>query len=152
MLSSGRNQQLESEVNVSYCRERSSDVSPEGGGGWYMPTSRMSCCRSSRPEDNVGFAFNRFVNMVLLLVLRKMGVEAVGTIRNDILRWRPRVCGTASICRGAASYTTHVAVCHWVSSSASPLSVYCSLSHKWYSWMNQPLPWTRIWRLIPTIP
>jgi len=45
-------------------------------------------------EQNVGFAFNRFVNMVLL-VLRKMGIEATGTSHNDIMIGDKKVCGTA---------------------------------------------------------
>jgi lipoic acid synthetase/lipoate-protein ligase A len=45
-------------------------------------------------EENVGFAFNRFVNMVLL-VLRKMGVEATGTSHNDVMIGDRKVCGTA---------------------------------------------------------
>ena len=45
-------------------------------------------------EENVNFAFNRFVNMVLL-VLRKMGIEATGTQHNDIMIGDRKVCGTA---------------------------------------------------------
>jgi lipoic acid synthetase/lipoate-protein ligase A len=45
-------------------------------------------------EENVGFAFNRFVTMVLL-VLRKMGIEATGTTHNDIMIGDKKVCGTA---------------------------------------------------------
>ena len=44
--------------------------------------------------DNVGLAFNRFINMVLL-VFRKMGIEATGTSHNDILVEGHKVCGTA---------------------------------------------------------
>jgi lipoic acid synthetase/lipoate-protein ligase A len=45
--------------------------------------------------DNVGFAFNRFINMELL-VLRKMGIEAVGTSHNDVMIGDRKVSGTAS--------------------------------------------------------
>jgi lipoic acid synthetase/lipoate-protein ligase A len=44
--------------------------------------------------DNVGLAFNQFIQMVLL-VFRKMGVEAVGTQHNDVLIGDRKVCGTA---------------------------------------------------------
>jgi lipoic acid synthetase/lipoate-protein ligase A len=44
--------------------------------------------------DQVGFTFNKFVNMILL-VLRKLGVEAVGTSHNDIMIGDKKVCGTA---------------------------------------------------------
>jgi lipoic acid synthetase/lipoate-protein ligase A len=65
-----------------------------GGGCVYADQSNVMLSYVTS-EDNVGFAFNRFVNMVLL-VLRKMGVEAVGTVRNDILIGDRKVCGTAS--------------------------------------------------------
>jgi lipoic acid synthetase/lipoate-protein ligase A len=45
-------------------------------------------------EENVNFAFNRFINMVLL-VLRKMGIEATGTSHNDVMIGDRKVCGTA---------------------------------------------------------
>ncbi len=92
----GRNQQLESEVNVSYCRDHQIQMyrRKSGGGCVYADQSNVMLSFVTS-EDNVGFAFNRFVNMVLL-VLRKMGVEAVGTVRNDILIGDRKVCGTAS--------------------------------------------------------
>ena len=92
----GRNQQLESEVNVGYCREHQIQMyrRKSGGGCVYADLSNVMLSYITS-EDNVGFAFNRFVNMVLL-VLRKMGVEAVGTVRNDILIGDRKVCGTAS--------------------------------------------------------
>ena len=92
----GRNQQLEREVNVSYCREHQIQMyrRKSGGGCVYADQSNVMLSYVTS-EDNVGFAFNRFVNMVLL-VLRKMGVEAVGTVRNDILIGDRKVCGTAS--------------------------------------------------------
>jgi len=92
----GRNQQLESEVNVSYCREHQIQMyrRKSGGGCVYADQSNVMLSYVTS-EDNVGFAFNRFVNMVLL-VLRKIGVEAVGTVRNDILIGDRKVCGTAS--------------------------------------------------------
>ena len=92
----GRNQQLESEVNVSYCREHQIQMyrRKSGGGCVYADQSNVMLSYITS-EDNVGFAFNRFVNMVLL-VLRKMGVEAVGTVHNDILIGDRKVCGTAS--------------------------------------------------------
>ena len=44
--------------------------------------------------EQVGLAFNRFISM-MLLVFRKMGVDAVGTRHNDILIGGRKVCGTA---------------------------------------------------------
>ena len=45
-------------------------------------------------EENVGFAFNRFVNMVLQ-VLRKLGIPATGSSHNDVMIGERKVCGTA---------------------------------------------------------
>jgi lipoic acid synthetase/lipoate-protein ligase A len=44
--------------------------------------------------DQVGYTFNKFVQMILL-VLRKMGVEGSGTAHNDIMIGNRKVCGTA---------------------------------------------------------
>ena len=91
----GRNQVVENEVNVAYCREHAIDVvqRKSGGGCVYADKDNLMLSYITK-EENVGFAFNRFVNM-LLLVLRKMGVEATGTSHNDILVGERKVCGTA---------------------------------------------------------
>ena len=75
----GRNQVVENEVNLNYCRENGIRVyqRKSGGGCVYADKDNLMLSFVTR-EENVGFAFNRFVTMVLL-VLRKMGVEATGT-------------------------------------------------------------------------
>ena len=45
-------------------------------------------------EENVKFALNQFMNLVIL-VLRKLGVEAVGSSHNDIMIGDKKVSGTA---------------------------------------------------------
>jgi lipoic acid synthetase/lipoate-protein ligase A len=91
----GRNQQVESEVNLAYCREHHIQVFRRKSGGGCVYADGDNLMLSYVTEgDQVGVAFNRFVNM-LLLVLRKMGVEAVGTSRNDVLIGDRKVCGTA---------------------------------------------------------
>ena len=91
----GRNQVLENEVNVAYCREHGISLyrRKSGGGCVYadMDNLMLSFVTS---EENVNFAFNRFVNMVLL-VLRKLGIAATGTSHNDIMIGNRKVCGTA---------------------------------------------------------
>ena len=91
----GRNQVLENEVNLDYCREHGIHVvrRKSGGGCVYadMDNVMLSFVTS---EENVGIAFNRFVNMVLL-VFRKMGIEATGSSHNDIMIGDRKVCGTA---------------------------------------------------------
>lgn len=91
----GRNQVAENEVNFDYCREYGIEVVRRKSGGGCVYADRDNLMLSFISiGDNVGFAFNRFMGMVLL-VLRKMGVEAVGTSHNDILIGGRKVCGTA---------------------------------------------------------
>lgn len=91
----GRNQVVENEVNVPYCREHGIRMyrRKSGGGCVYADWDNVMLSFITSGE-NVGFAFNRFVTMVLL-VLRKMGIEATGTSRNDIMINERKVCGTA---------------------------------------------------------
>lgn len=91
----GRNQVVAAEVNLDYCREHGIRVYRRKSGGGCVYADRDNVMLSFITTGNdVGFAFNRFVNMALL-VLRKMGIEAVGTSRNDILIGERKVCGTA---------------------------------------------------------
>ena len=91
----GRNQVVENEVNLDYCREHGIRVyrRKSGGGCVYADMDNLMLSYVTS-EENVNFAFNRFVNMVLL-VLRKMGIEATGTVHNDIMIGSRKVCGTA---------------------------------------------------------
>ena len=91
----GRNQVVENEVNLAYCREHGIKVyrRKSGGGCVYADWDNVMLSFVST-GDNVGFAFNRFVQM-MLLVFRKMGIEATGTRHNDILIGGQKVCGTA---------------------------------------------------------
>ena len=91
----GRNQMVENEVNLDYCREHGIEVFQRKSGGGCVYADKDNLMLSYvTDEENVGFAFNRFINMVLL-VLRKMGVEATGTTHNDIMIGEKKVCGTA---------------------------------------------------------
>ena len=93
----GRNQVVENEVNLDYCREHGIRVYQRKSGGGCVYADKDNLMWSFvTSEDNVGFAFNRFVTMVLL-VLRKMGmgIEATGTTNNDIMIGDRKLCGTA---------------------------------------------------------
>ena len=91
----GRNQVVENEVNLDYCREHDIKVYQRKSGGGCVYADRDNLMLSMvTTEENVGFAFNRFVTMVLL-VLRKMGIEATGTTNNDIMIGDRKLCGTA---------------------------------------------------------
>lgn len=91
----GRNQMIENEVNLTYCQEHHIQVyrRKSGGGCVYADMDNVMLSFITA-EENVGLAFNRFVNMVLL-VLRKMGIEATGTRHNDVMIGDRKVCGTA---------------------------------------------------------
>ena len=91
----GRNQVLENEVNVAYCREHNIKLyrRKSGGGCVYADMDNLMLSFITT-EENVNFAFNRFVNMILL-VLRRLGIEATGTQHNDIIIGDRKVCGTA---------------------------------------------------------
>ena len=91
----GRNQQMENEVNIAYCQQHGIQVvqRKSGGGCVYADMDNIMLSYISS-ETHVGQAFNCFVNMLLLL-FRKMGIEAVGTTHNDIMIGDRKVCGTA---------------------------------------------------------
>jgi lipoic acid synthetase/lipoate-protein ligase A len=91
----GRNQVVENEVNMEYCQAHGIQLFQRKSGGGCVYADRDNLMLSFiTKEEQVGFAFNRFVNMVLL-VLRKMGVEATSTRHNDIMIGDRKVCGTA---------------------------------------------------------
>ena len=92
----GRNQQMEQEVNVDYCRQHHIKMyrRKSGGGCVYADEDNLMLSYVTA-NAQVGYAFNTFVNM-LLLVLRKMGVQAVGTTHNDVMIGDHKVSGTAS--------------------------------------------------------
>ena len=91
----GRNQVVENEVNIDYCRAHGIHIYRRKSGGGCVYADMDNVMLSLVTDgDNVGFTFNRFVQMILL-VLRKMGIEAVGTSHNDIMIGDRKVCGTA---------------------------------------------------------
>ena len=91
----GPNQVAENEVNLDYCKAHGIKVyrRKSGGGCVYADMDNLMWSYITT-EENVGFAFNRFVNMVLL-VLRKLGIPATGSSHNDIMIGDRKVCGTA---------------------------------------------------------
>ena len=91
----GRNQMIANEVNMDFCRKHDIQVyrRKSGGGCVYADSDNVMLSYISE-GDSVGQAFNQFIQMVLL-VFRKMGVEAVGTQHNDVLIGDRKVCGTA---------------------------------------------------------
>lgn len=91
----GRNQVLENEVNVPYCREHGIQLFRRKSGGGCVYADKDNVMLSFvTEEENVGFAFNRFINMILL-AFHKMGIKGTSTSHNDVMIGDHKVCGTA---------------------------------------------------------
>lgn len=91
----GRNQLIENEVNVGFCERRGIQMyrRKSGGGCVYADMSNIMFSYITA-ADNIGFTFYKFINL-LLLVLRKAGVEATASQRNDVLIDGRKVSGSA---------------------------------------------------------
>lgn len=91
----GRNQVAQNEVNLDYCRQHDIRVyrRKSGGGCVYADQDNVMLSFITN-QENVNFTFNRFVNM-LLLVLHRMDIEAISTEHNDVLIEGRKVSGTA---------------------------------------------------------
>lgn len=109
----GRNQMMENEVNVDYCRQHGIEMyrRKSGGGCVYADLGNVMLSFVTK-DEYVNLAFNRFINMIVL-VLRKLGVEATSTAHNDVLVNGKKVSGTAcyhltgcSIVHGTLLYDT----------------------------------------------
>ena len=91
----GRNQVVENEVNLVYCRDHDIRVVQRKSGGGCVYADMDNLMLSMVTDgDNVGFTFNRFVTMIQLALL-KIGVSATSTTHNDIMIGDRKVCGTA---------------------------------------------------------
>ena len=109
----GRNQLLENEVNMNYCREHGIGIYRRKSGGGCVYADRNNIMFSYiTAEQNVGFTFNRYVNMVVH-VLQRLGVDARASGRNDVMIGDCKVSGNAfykmpgrSIVHGTMLYDT----------------------------------------------
>ena len=84
-----------------------------GGGCVYADRSNVMFSYITK-EDNVNFTYNRYINM-LLLVLHELGIEARSSGRNDLLIDGRKVSGNAfyhlpgkSIVHGTLLYDTNM--------------------------------------------
>ena len=111
----GRNQVMENEVNIDYCRRHHIEIvrRKSGGGCVYADRSNVMFSYITK-EDNVNFTYNRYINM-LLLVLHELGIEARSSGRNDLLIDGRKVSGNAfyhlpgkSIVHGTLLYDTNM--------------------------------------------
>lgn len=109
----GRNQVIANEVDVAYCKGNGIGMfrRKSGGGCVYADMGNVMFSFVT-DSDNVGLTFNRYINMMVLM-LRKMGVKASATGRNDIVVDGRKVSGNAfyhlpgrSIVHGTMLYDT----------------------------------------------
>lgn len=111
----GRNQLVNSEVDMAYCKENGIQTyrRKSGGGCVYADKSNIMLSYIT-PSSNVNFTFNRYMLMVEH-ALQKLGVDARTTGRNDILVDGKKVSGNAfyhlpnrSIVHGTMLYDTNL--------------------------------------------
>ena len=111
----GRNQLLENEVDVAFCKDNGIEFyrRKSGGGCVYADEGNIMLSYIT-PDTNVNFTFNRYMLMVEH-ALHKLGVDARTTGRNDIVIDGRKVSGNAfyrlpkcSIVHGTMLYDTDV--------------------------------------------
>ena len=109
----GRNQILENEVNVSYCREHDVQVvrRKSGGGCVYSDLGNIMVSYISKRGD-VSEVFERYMS-AMAYCLRSLGIDAVKSGRNDILVGDRKISGNAfhqtpdrSVVHGTLLYDT----------------------------------------------
>lgn len=111
----GRNQLIDNEVNLDYCRQHDIRTFRRKSGGGCVYADMSNIMFSYITEDeNVNFTFNRYINMIVLM-LHKLGVNATATGRNDIMIDGKKVSGNAfyhlpgrSIVHGTMLYDTNM--------------------------------------------
>lgn len=91
----GRNQDLEAEVNLEYCRKHGVDVvrRKSGGGCVYSDKGNIMISYISRRGD-VSAVFDRYLSE-LTACLRSIGLDASRSERNDVLVGGMKVSGNA---------------------------------------------------------
>ena len=109
----GRNQDLEAEVNMEYCRQHGVKVfrRKSGGGCVYSDKGNIMVSYVSR-RGEVSAVFDRYLS-AMTACLRSVGLEAEKSGRNDILVGSRKVSGNAfqqlperSIVHGTLLYST----------------------------------------------
>ena len=109
----GRNQLIENEVNLDFCRSHHIQMfRRKSGGGCVYADMKNVMFSYITADDQVGFTFNRYMSMVVLM-LQRLGIDASGTGRNDVMIGNKKVSGTAfykipgrSIVHGTMLYDT----------------------------------------------
>ena len=111
----GRNQLIENEVNLDFCKKHGIRMyRRKSGGGCVYADCRNVMFSYITSEEQIGFTFNRYINMVVTL-LQRLGVDASASGRNDVMIGDRKVSGNAfyhlpgrSIVHGTMLYDTDV--------------------------------------------
>lgn len=99
----GRNQDIEAEVNLDYCRRNSIDVFRRKSGGGCVYSDRGNLMLSCVVKDtNVQASFQRYLDS-LVNALRRLGLPAVSSQHNDVLVGERKVSGNACFVCGGCS-------------------------------------------------
>lgn len=99
----GRNQDIEAEVNLDYCRRNSIDVFRRKSGGGCVYSDRGNLMLSCVVKDtNVQASFQRYLDS-LVNALRGLGLPAVSSRHNDVLVGERKVSGNACFVCGGCS-------------------------------------------------
>ena len=109
----GRNQLIENEVNLDFCRSHHIQMyRRKSGGGCVYADMKNIMFSYVTADDQVGFTFNRYMSMIVLM-LQRLGIDASGSGRNDVMIGNKKVSGTAfykipgrSIVHGPMLYDT----------------------------------------------
>lgn len=113
----GRNQILDNEVNVDYCRRNSIEMYRRRSGGGCVFANRDNIMMSyiTADDSSVATTFERYTSLVAAM-LRSLGLDASSTSRNDVLVDGMKVSGNAfyhtgrsSIVHGTMLYDTDMA-------------------------------------------
>ncbi len=111
----GRNQLIDSEVNVKYCRENGIEYyrRKSGGGCVYADMDNIMFSYITRSDD-VTTTFARYTHAIVAM-LKDLGLDASDTSRNDIMVEGRKVSGNAfyhlpgvSIVHGTMLYDTNM--------------------------------------------
>lgn len=109
----GRNQRIDAEVNLDYCRENNIETYRRKSGGGCVFADRHNIMFSYiTPSEHVSTTFSHYTGMIAEM-LRSLGVDAKATGRNDITIDGRKVSGNAfyhipgrSIVHGTMLYDT----------------------------------------------
>ena len=125
----GRNQLIDNEVNLDYCREHGIEYyrRKSGGGCVFADMNNIMFSYITR-SDNVELTYSRYTRAVVAM-LRQLGLDASDNGRNDILISGQKVSGNAfyhlpgrSIVHGTMLYDTDMThITHAITPSKSKL-------------------------------